>query len=185
MDADDGCSLFAVDEAFWNLGSRRTLWRSERLPVGNGLRFHSLTSCRFAERHAFRRAPFRYPASDRAVLSNNFLEVGYNFLGLAVGPVRFVRGNSSTGGAARTASTIFSPGYKTKSQSACQIAVDMVEGCTKRSSLARHFRVESLTSDGASRLALVMHRGSCVPGEIRHDGRPIPNPRSRTGRCPA
>ena len=87
MDADDGCRLFAVDEAFWNLGSRRTLWRSERLPVGNGLRFHSLTSCRFAERHAFRRAPFRYPASVRAVLSNNFLEVGYNFLGLAVGQV--------------------------------------------------------------------------------------------------
>jgi hypothetical protein len=87
MDADDGCRLFAVDEAFWNLGSRRTLWRSERLPVGNGLRFHSLTSCRFAERHAFRRAPFRYPASVRAVLSNNFWEVGYNFLGLAVGQV--------------------------------------------------------------------------------------------------
>jgi hypothetical protein len=61
-------------------------------PWGNGLRFHSLTSCRFVERHAFPRAPFRYPASGRAVLSNNFLEVGYNFLGLAVGPVRFVRG---------------------------------------------------------------------------------------------
>ena len=104
----DGCRLFAVDEAFWNLGSRRTLWRSERLPVGNGLRFHSLTSCRFAERHAFRRAPFRYPASDRAVLSNNFLEVGYNFLGLAVGPVRFVRGNSSTVGTAMTASNLSS-----------------------------------------------------------------------------
>ena len=87
MDADDGCRLFAVDEAFWNLGSRRTLWRSERLPVGNGLRFHSLTSCRFAERHAFRRAPFRYPASGRAVLSNNLLEVGYNFLGLAAGQI--------------------------------------------------------------------------------------------------
>jgi hypothetical protein len=85
MDADNGCRLFAVDEALWNLGSRRTLWRSERLPVGNGLQFHSLTSCRFAERHAFPRAPFRYPASVRAVLSNNFLEVGYNFLGLAVG----------------------------------------------------------------------------------------------------
>src|SRR5580658_11185034 len=83
MDADDGCRLLAVDEAFWNLGSRRTLWRSERLPVGNGLRFHSLTSCRFVERHAFPRAPFRYPASVRAVLSNNFLEVGYNFLGFA------------------------------------------------------------------------------------------------------
>jgi hypothetical protein len=107
MDADDGCRLFAVDEAFWNLGSRRTLWRSERLPVGNGLWFHYLTSCRFAERHAFRRAPFRYPASGRAVLSNNFLEVGYNFLGLAVGPVRFVRGNSSTGGISWTASKIF------------------------------------------------------------------------------
>lgn len=49
--------------------------------MGNGLRFHSLTSCRFAERRAFRRAPFRYPASVRAVLSNNFWEVGYNFLG--------------------------------------------------------------------------------------------------------
>ena len=36
----------------------------------------------------------------------------------------------------------------------------MVAGCTKRSSHARHFRVESLTSVGASRLALVMHRGS-------------------------
>jgi hypothetical protein len=83
MNADDGCRLFAVDEAFWDLGSRRTLWRSERLPVGNGLRFHSLTSCRFVERHAFPRAPFRYPASGRAVLSNNFLEVGYNFLGFA------------------------------------------------------------------------------------------------------
>jgi hypothetical protein len=47
--------------------------------VGIGLRFHSLTSCRFEERHAFPRAPFRYPASGRAVLSNNFLEVGYNF----------------------------------------------------------------------------------------------------------
>ena len=80
MDADDGCRLFAVDEAFWNLGSRRMLWRSERLPVGNGLRFHSLTSCLYAERHAFPRAPFRYPASGRAVLSNNFLEVGYNLL---------------------------------------------------------------------------------------------------------
>jgi len=92
MDADDGCCLFAVDEAFWNLGSRRTLRRSERLPVGNGLRFHSLASCRFVERHAFLRAPFRYPASDLAVLSNNFLEVGYNFLGLAVGPVQICQG---------------------------------------------------------------------------------------------
>ena len=116
MDADDGCRLFAVDEAFWNLGSRRTLWRSERLPVGNGLRFHSLTSCRFAERHAFPRAPFRYPASGRAVLSNNFLEVGYNFLGLRGKSLRFVRGNSPTGGAARTARKFFSPGYKTKSK---------------------------------------------------------------------
>jgi hypothetical protein len=116
MDADDGCRLFAVDEAFWNLGSRRTLWRSKRLPVGSGLWFHSLTSRRFAERRAFRRAPFRYPASGRAALSNNFLEVGYNFLGLAVGPVRYVRGNSSTGGIFWTASQIFSLGEKTKSQ---------------------------------------------------------------------
>jgi hypothetical protein len=116
MDADDGCRLFAVDEAFWNLGSRRTLWRSERLPVGNGLRFHSLTSCRFAERHAFRRAPFRYPASVRAVLSNNFLEVGYNFLGLAVGLVRFVRENSSSAGAARDGEQLFSLGCKTNLQ---------------------------------------------------------------------
>ena len=116
MDSDDGCRLFAVAEAFRNLGSRRTLWRSERLPVGIGLRFHSLTSCLYAARHAFPRAPFRYPASDCAVLSNNFLEVGYNFLGLTVGPVRFVRGNSSTGGTARTARKIFSPGEKTKSQ---------------------------------------------------------------------
>jgi hypothetical protein len=116
MDADDGCRLFAVDEAFWNLGSRRTLWRSERLPVGNGLRFHSLTSCRFAERHAFRRAPFRYPASDRAVLSNNFLEVGYNFLGLAVGPVQICHGEFVNWRHRQDGEQIFSPGYKTKSQ---------------------------------------------------------------------
>jgi hypothetical protein len=116
MDADDGCRLFTVDEAFWNLGSRRTLWRSERLPVGIGLRFHRLTSCLYAARHAFPRAPFRYPASGREVLSNNFLEVGYNFLGLAVGPVSFVRGNSSTGGIFWTVSRIFSLGEKTKSQ---------------------------------------------------------------------
>jgi hypothetical protein len=114
MDADDGCRLFAVDEAFWNLGSRRTLWRSERLPVRNGLRFHCLTSYRFAERRAFRRAPFRYPASGRAVLSNNFLEVGYNFLGLAAGQI--CQGEFVNWSAARTASKFFSPGYKTKSQ---------------------------------------------------------------------
>ena len=90
MNADDGCCLFAVDEAFRNLGSRRTLWRSERLPVGNGLRLQNLTSCRYAERQAFPRAPFRYPASGRAVLSNNFLEVGYNFLGLVVGQIKTV-----------------------------------------------------------------------------------------------
>jgi hypothetical protein len=40
----------------------------------------------------FLRAPFRYPASDDALLSNNFLEVGDNFLGLATGLIRFVRG---------------------------------------------------------------------------------------------
>jgi hypothetical protein len=40
----------------------------------------------------FLRAPFRYPASDDALLSNNFLEVGDNFLGLAVSLIRFVRG---------------------------------------------------------------------------------------------
>jgi hypothetical protein len=114
MNSDDGCRLFAVDEAFWNLGSRRTLWRSERFPVGNGLRFHSLTSCRFAERHAFRRAPFRYPASGRAVLSNNLLEVGYNFLGLAAGQIcqgEFVNWRHRQDGEQKK-----SPGYKTKSQ---------------------------------------------------------------------
>jgi hypothetical protein len=116
MDSDDGCRFLAVDEAFRNLGSRRKLWRSERLPVGNGLRFHCLTSSCYLERQAFPRAPFRYPASGRAVLSNNFLEVGYNFLGFAASSLRFVRSNLSTGDAAMMASKIFLLGNKTKSQ---------------------------------------------------------------------
>jgi hypothetical protein len=50
---------------------------------------HLLTSSGDAERQAFPCAPFRYPASAHAILSNNFLEVGYNFLDLepAVAPL--------------------------------------------------------------------------------------------------
>jgi hypothetical protein len=53
---------------------------------------HLLTSSGEGERQEFLRAPFRYPASDDALLSNNLLEVGDNFLGLAVGLIRFIRG---------------------------------------------------------------------------------------------
>ena len=78
MNADDGSRFLAVDQAFRNLRSRRMFWRSERIPVGSGLWTHSRTSCHYAERQALPRAPFRYPAPDDAVLSNNFLEVGYD-----------------------------------------------------------------------------------------------------------
>lgn len=95
--SNDGCSLLAVDEAFWNFRFRVTFWRSQIPPVGTGLRVHSLTSCGYAERQGFPSAPFRYRASDDAFLSNNFLEVRDNFLGLATRFDQIPPGNQSGG----------------------------------------------------------------------------------------